>query len=254
MANQLRKEVEKRLGESIKAAAISSPDRVRLTHFELSDIFEYHWMEDLIKDRDNAIFSELYSMLAAQAGYGQGLCTNHTNSYECYYEEKFALAPWSLQLEFSNHSLSSAMGGMNTARRSSAYITFANTTRGLSHQPREAKDADNYWKQVESQIREFAGTNPPESLLLTGEHASDSRFIQVVKSALSPLAMTPALRSFDEQEITDQDAKRFLFATSMGAAEFGKRRQEGMARCMLQPDCRDRLAGADLSKSSSDEL
>ncbi|KAH8908548.1 hypothetical protein BR93DRAFT_966607 [Coniochaeta sp. PMI_546] len=142
MANQLRKEVEKYLGKSITSAAISSPDRVRLTRVELGDIFDYIWMEDLVKDKGNPMFSELYSMSAALAGYGQGLCANYTNSYECYREEEFAPAPWTLQLDFSNHSLSGATGGMNTARRSSGYMTFVNTALGFSHQSRELNDAD----------------------------------------------------------------------------------------------------------------
>lgn len=255
MANQLRKEVEKYLGKSITSAAISSPDRVRLTRVELGDIFDYIWMEDLVKDKGNPMFSELYSMSAALAGYGQGLCANYTNSYQCYREEEFAPAPWTLQLDFSNHSLSGATGGMNTARRSSGYMTFANTALGFSHQSRELKDADNeYWKQVGSQVREFSGTIPPESLLLTGEYASDPRFIRAVKNALSHLTRTPALRSLDRTEITEGEAKHFLFATSMGAAELAKRRQEGMARCMLRPDCRGRLTREDVSNSSSDEL
>lgn len=259
MAYQLRKEVEKYLGKSITSAAISSPDRVRLTRFELGDIFDYIWLEDLVKDKDNPMFSELYSMSAALAGYGQGLCANYTNSYECYREEEFAPAPWTLQIDFSNHSLSGAAGGRNTARTSSGYMTFANTTLGfIDHQSREFKDADKeYWKKVESQVREFSGTAPPESLLLTGEHASDPRFIRAVKNALSHLTRTPALRSLDGlTEITEEEAKHFLFATSMGAAELAKRRQEGMARCMLRPDCRSRLTREDVyvSNSSSDEL
>jgi hypothetical protein len=48
------------------------------------------------------------------------------------------------------------------------------------------------------------------------------------------------------------EAEQFLYATSHGAAEFAKRRQKGMARCLLPEECRGRRQVHETKKGPKD--
>jgi hypothetical protein len=107
MVSKLRAEVETRMGIKIKGAALASPDRAGLTAYEMADVFEYLRMEDLVTDHyDPAIFRRLSSMAAAMAGYGEELCLNYTNVYQCAKEESRFPVRHILHLDYNNSTLS----------------------------------------------------------------------------------------------------------------------------------------------------
>lgn len=237
MVSKLILKVTEELGAPVKTAVVASPDRNKLTEYEIKDVFDYLWVEDLMRDKHDPVFSTIYSMSASMAGYNQGLCTNYTDAYYCAREEHHTPTRRILQLDFSDDGLRLSMDRSNTARRS---FTPEKTEVDLTLSD-DNLDKDSSWNLIQARIREFVGSTTPETLLLTGERASDPHFVQAVKDALGssvlPLPVMSKERR-DSKETIAQDKEFFLFATALGAAEMAKRRQEGMARCRLPEECR----------------
>ncbi|KAH7383539.1 hypothetical protein BKA64DRAFT_682540 [Cadophora sp. MPI-SDFR-AT-0126] len=250
MATKLRREAETKLGRRVKGAAMSSPDRVRLTRQEIGDIFDYLRMEDLVAEKDNFFFNELTSMAAASAGYGDGLCKIYTNAYECTVEERHAPYLEILQLDYSQSALTAALGGANTVRRSYCGNTFVDLDLGNAQLLVEGSSEGEYWHRVEKRIRDFAGSSRLDRLMLTGESASDPRFIQAIKNALS-MAELPLGFDIHFAPVSNH-SEYFLFATSIGAAELAKRRQEGMGNCWLPEKCRGERVSEDIEAVKSE--
>ena len=114
---------------------------------------------------------------------------------------------------------------------------------------------DPYWSNVQKRICNFVGSTQPETLLLTGESASDPRFLQAVKNALaSPSLPLPAIinERHGSERTTWSYTEYFCFATAMGAAEVAKRRQEGMVRCCLSDECRDIMHRERIAENSKE--
>ncbi|KAI0451264.1 hypothetical protein F5B21DRAFT_487788 [Xylaria acuta] len=239
MVSQLRREVETALGHRVKGAAIASPDRVRLTRYEIGDVLDYLWLEDLVAEKQKTMFDQLFSTAAASAGYGSGLCASYTDAYECEREEHRFPDLWTLHLDFSYQSFTGAMDRTSKARRLWAHDDFVDLGLGARHRPREDVPMEQeYWNRVRARIREFAASkHHVEKLYLTGDSASESQFLETVKTALADLALPSVLEALEYTSSTTS-AEHYLFATSMGAAEFAKRRQEGMALCQLPEECR----------------
>ncbi|KAI0151622.1 hypothetical protein GGR57DRAFT_513938 [Xylariaceae sp. FL1272] len=226
-------------------AAVSSPDRVRLTVYEIGDILDYLWMDDLLSERKKTVFNQLFGLPAAYAGYKQSLCESYTDAYQCYREEYRFLRRWVLQLDFSRHGLTGAIEAMGISRTGWADADLVDLTPGENDRPREDTLAEReYWHAVETRIRAFVEANhKPEVLYLTGESADAPRFLEAVRNALGDTISPTVLESLgDAAMMTNRD---FTFVTSMGAAEFAKRIQEGMARCQLPDECSGRAAPKD---------
>lgn len=239
MVSQLRREAEAVLGQRVKGVAIASPDRVRLARYELGDILDYLWMEDVVAEKTKTMFDQLFSMAAASAGYGDGLCPSYTDAYECEREEQEFPELWTLQLDFGYESFSGALDRTSKARHLWAHDDFVDLELGARHRPREDGALEQeYWNRVGTRIRDFVESkHRPERLYLTGDSASEPRFLEAVKTALMDIA-TPSVLKTLEYTPSMTSAEHYLFATSKGAAEFAKRRQEGMALCQLPEECR----------------
>ncbi|KAH8901645.1 hypothetical protein GQ53DRAFT_815099 [Thozetella sp. PMI_491] len=220
MVTQLRREAEAHLRKPINAAALSTPDAVRLTYQEVQDVFAYLGLEDLVWDEWNSKALHLYSFLATMAGYGLGLCEYYTHAYECALEERFMPTMSLLKLDFNSYAFGGELTRAQTARQNSVgryFIDFGLGLGSLSHE-------EKYWERIRIRNKEFVGRNRVNKLLLTGTHASEPEFLDAVRDALSPLQVAV-------------DAVKKDDAASIGMAEFAKWRLEGMARCWLPDGC-----------------
>ncbi|KAI1744310.1 hypothetical protein F4680DRAFT_444339 [Xylaria scruposa] len=238
MVSQLRREAEAVLRQRVKGVAIASPDGVSLTRYEIRDILDYLRMEDLIADKQNVMFDQLFSLAATSAGYGDGLCASYTDAYECEKEQLSFLNLWALHLDFSYHSFTGAMDWTSKARRLMAHDYFVDLELGERHRPLgDVSKEQKHWDRVGMRIRQFANSKRRvERLYLTGDSASEPRFLEAVTTALVDFALPSVLETL-EYTSSNASAKHYLFATSKGAAEFAKRRQEGMALCQLPEKC-----------------
>ncbi|KAI1353852.1 hypothetical protein F5Y01DRAFT_312444 [Xylaria sp. FL0043] len=248
MVSQLRREAEAVLQQRVKGVAISSPDRVRLTLYEIRDILDYLWMEDLVAEKGKTMFDQLFSMAATAAGHSDGLCRSYTDAYECEKEELHFSHKWTLHLDFSQESFSGAMELMSTARCLGAHADFVDLELGANHHhPHEdSVMKPEYWGKIETRIREFVESNHrPEKIYLTGDSVREPGFLEAVRSALMDLTEPSVLETLNHTA-SNMSAQDFLFMTSMGAAEFAKRRQEGMAECQLPEECRGKAGSRGL--------
>jgi hypothetical protein len=109
MVSSLRLEVENQLETKSKAAALSSPEQIHLRDDEITDNFDYLRMEDLVRNEHDTFFTSLSSMAAAMAGYSEGLGVNYTTPCRCGREKGRFPSYLTIQLDYSNHSLSGAM-------------------------------------------------------------------------------------------------------------------------------------------------
>ncbi|KUJ22303.1 uncharacterized protein LY89DRAFT_777432 [Mollisia scopiformis] len=255
MVSKLHKAAEIQLGSRIKAAALSQPDAVTITLEEVDNVFDYFGIEDLMLDNRDPLFDQLFATSAAYAGYGKGLCRNYTNLYGCGTEEYFLASKWTLFLDYTESSLDGALRSVQSARMSRAWDTFVEPELGLRRLSMY-EDEDAYWAKVEDRIREFVGSvrRPVEDLVLTGESASDPRFLEALRHAFARSSTGQETLEALEMLIQADDGPDFLYATAKGAAEFAKRRQEGMARCLLPEKCRRREDQSENEIGRSEEL
>ena len=70
-------------------------------------------------------------------------------------------------------------------------------------------------------------------LIQTGESATEPRLIQIFKNAISKQSSTHVIKRLED--ISPYMGTEALYATCNGAAEFAKRKQEGMGWCRI-PD------------------
>jgi hypothetical protein len=127
-------------------------------------------------------------------------------------------------------------------------VYFADLTLGSDHLPHDtAKSSSDLTKRIEEFVRPkqvdvFFDSHEIERLLLTDESASQASFIQADEDALSTTqASRPWLGRLDQEK--QSLSEQVLYATSMGAAEFVKRRQEEMGKCKLPVSCPGRVGG-----------
>jgi len=243
MVSQLREAAQAKLGARVKAAVLSQPEYVTVTEEEVGDVFDYLGIKNLMPDKRDPLFSQLFATSAAYAGYGKGLCRNYTDVYGCETEEYFFPSRWNLFLDYSQDSLSGGFDLVRKARMFRVRNKFVEPSLGL-RQLSAYKDEDVYWAKVANRIREFVKSTlqDVQELVLTGESASDQRFRTALRNALADFSSGQGSVVLEGQEnfemLNQTDQPDFLYATANGAAEFAKRRQEGMARCLLPDKCR----------------
>ena len=238
----------------ITAMVVSSPDRVRLSEEELTDVFDYLKLKDLLASSDSNWHEELYSASAAYAGYGQGLCTNHTDAYKCEEEEWYFPYQRLLHIDHSEESLSATIEGLRTARDGAMDSGFIDPTLGTgSSRWQDDYDGSQYIQAITHRIRElvmrFKRVFKPKitALVLTGSRATGLGFKAAIRDALQDYVASEdvldvlvedsdLVRTFSEYEWH----QFFEFATARGAAEIAKRRQEGPVDCRQTDECKRR--------------
>lgn len=257
MMSKLKTETEAALGDGQKvtAAVLSSPDRIRLTNEEITDVFDYLGLRNLMAEPD--ALDSLYATSSAYAGFGRGLCEKYTDPYACEREESRFPNQRLLHLDFSPHSLSGTIKSLRNVKDGSLDQAFIDPALGLGNLDElgtkpdlEPEEESAYWTAVTNQIRTLVQSFKPQitQLILTGSSASDSRFKARVMDALRDLVAEDTLKVLTEKGEDGLEGKGkspdFIFATAKGAAEFAKRRQEGPVKCVEGQKCtrvRERL-------------
>ena len=253
LISMLKTATESQLGGgNVAAAVLSSPDQIRLTAEEITDVFDCLGMRNLMAEPDT--LEDLYATSAAYTGLGMGLCRQYTDPYACEREEYHFPTQRLLHLDFTPESLSGTIKSLKSSKDGSVEETFIDLDLGLGRlgevdtisMPRP-QDSTVYWKAIASRIRALVRSFKPQitQLILTGSSATDRQFKAVVKDALRDLVAKSALEILlDNDKATNDDemdrgqVTKFVFATAKGAAEFAKRRQEGPVRCVESDECK----------------
>lgn len=251
MISMLKIETEATLrdGRKVTAAVLSSPDRIRLTDEEITDVFDYVQIRNLMAKPDT--LDNLYATSSAYAGFGIGLCKQYTHPYACEREESHFPTQRLLHLDFAPDSLSGTIKSLKSVRDGSMEEAFIDPALGLGKLNRlnqksnlELGEERAYWTAVTNRIRTLVQSFKPQitQLILTGSSALDPQFKTAVKDALRDLVAESTLRMLDREGKDGKEGKGktldLVFATAKGAAEFAKRRQEGPVRCVEGEECK----------------
>jgi hypothetical protein len=251
MVLSLQKETQTWLGKDqpITAVVLSSPDRIKLTTEEVSDVLDYLKLKNLMAEPDS-LYS-LWALSAAYGGYGRGLCTTYTDAYACEKQEWYFPYQDVLHVDFNRESLSGAVTSIKSVLNFGGSMAFIDPDLGheretlwLASAPESGGEL--YWAAVSARIREFAVSYRWRitELLLTGTSVTDARFKAALRDALHDIVAEDVLAVLDDNSDSTINAEEwkatFAFATARGAAEVAKRRQEGPIRCAQTDECRAR--------------
>ncbi|KAH7074165.1 hypothetical protein FB567DRAFT_191053 [Paraphoma chrysanthemicola] len=229
-------------GQRVTHAVVTSPDSMRLTAEEISDVLDYLRIKNLMQEPD-----ELYSTSAAYAGYNHGLCKSYTNPYVCDKEQAFDLPlERVLAVDFSDDALRITIKGMKSCTDMGADAALIDSELGFAKGSSE-DDMGILFMKIRAQVREYVGRYRPRItvIILTGTRVGEERFRQMLREGLAGLVdrevLVEALAVGDDTELDH------VFATARGAAEIAKRRLEGPVRCTWRNDCPS-LQTVDLKK------
>jgi hypothetical protein len=240
MLSQLKAESESFLEHNshISRAVLSSLDAAILSTEEISDVFDYLQMQNLMVQPDGRY--RFYDASAAYAGFNRGLCQSYTKPYECQEEELKFSSEVLLHLDFSDAALSMTRIKLTKAMNWGPTRAFVIPDLGFAA-VEQRKQA--LFEEIGERIRIFVQNYIPQitSLILTGTAASDQRFVDAVKGALLDLISVETMESFIIHVNTASDTD-LIFATAKGAAEVAKRSQEGPVRCEWSDGCKKTLA------------
>ncbi|KAI9764587.1 MAG: hypothetical protein M1840_008316 [Geoglossum simile] len=267
LVSTLKLETEAALGngQKVAAAVLSSPDRIKLTNEEITDVFDYLGIRNLMAEPDT--LDDLYATSSAYAGFGMGLCEQYTDPYACEREESRFPTQRLLHLDFAPDSLSGAIKSLKSVRDGAVEEAFISPELGLGKLDRlnnkldlEPEEEGAYWAAVTNRIRALVQSFNPQitELILTGSSASDPRFKAAVKDALRDLVAEGTVKILNEDGKGSKEGKDknldFVFATAKGAAEFAKRRQEGPVRCVEGEECKQARERLEQEETGAREL
>lgn len=259
---KIETEATLRDGLKVTAAVLSSPDRIRLRDEEITDVFDYVQIRNLMAKPDT--LDDLYATSSAYAGFGMGLCEQYTDPYACEREESHFPTQRLLHLDFAPGSLSGTIKSLKSARDGSVEEAFIDPVLGLGRlnglnqkSDLELGEERAYWTAVTNRIRTLVQSFKPRitQLILTGSSASDPRFKAAVKDALRDLVVESTLKMLDWEGKDGKEEQGkipdLVFATAKGAAEFAKRRQEGPVRCVEGGECRRAREGLEWEETEA---
>jgi hypothetical protein len=211
---------------SVTHAVVTSPDGICLTDSEMDDVLDYLHMKNLMEAPDR-----LYTLSAAFAGTGHGLCKEYTKLYRCEVED---------HLDFSNQALRMTTKRMQTYKAFGGGEAVLDTQLGFVEGLGD-KESDMLFKRIGEKIRSFAQSRRRKitMILLTGSRVGEHRFKETLRNALEDIVTSQAIRDFDRSFFDDVGLEiHTVFATAKGAAEVAKRRLEAPVRCLWRDNCR----------------
>jgi hypothetical protein len=229
MLKLLRSETESRLSISVPSIGIAFADSALESREEVNDALIYAGLNKLGKRQTPDT-----ELNAAYRAYGFGLCTSYTDPYKCEEEEAaFGKGDVVLHLDYTSKTLSASAQWISKARSTYTPTKFVDWKLGRDDATQWPEESQ-YWDAVKQRIRDFAkvAARPYTHLLLTGDHAKDEKFLEVVKGALWDLGFG------DGVEVSKKQMDE-VFVVARGVAEFQRRRQQGWLDCVQPKHCNE---------------
>lgn len=243
MLAQLRAFIESALPSitPVTHAIITSPDGMCLTDWEMNDVLDYLRIENLMEGPDS-----LYSISAAHAGTGHGLCKEYTKLYRCEAEDHLGF-PYKnvLNVDFSDQALRMTIKGMRTYKAFGGGEAVVDTDLGYV-EGLDDEEMEELFVGIGGKMRSFVQSQRRKitMILLTGTRVGEHRFKKTLRDALENLVATQAMEEIDRSFSKDVGVDvHTVFATAKGAAEVAKRRMEAPVRCLWREDCEALKAG-----------
>ncbi|KAH8700048.1 hypothetical protein GQ44DRAFT_718076 [Phaeosphaeriaceae sp. PMI808] len=233
MLAQLKTSVEQVLSSTtpVTHAIVTSPDGICLTNWEMNDVLDFIHIKNLMEDPDS-----LYSISAAFAGNGYGLCKEYTNVYRCEVEGHVDFLNENvLNVDFSDQALRLTTKSMRTYKALSISKAVIDTKLGYI-EGLDEQEIEDMFQRIGDKIRSFVQSQQRKlaMILLTGTRVGERRFKEAIRNALEDTVAAQAITVFDRNLSKDVYT---VFATAKGAAEVAKRRLEAPVRCRWKEDC-----------------
>lgn len=233
MLSSLRQATEQHLGTPLPRVVVTAPSFPALTQEDLADAISHAGLSSWL-ELPFPFPSKLYSVNAAYAGNGHGLCKEWKDVYACWEEAELGEIPLEtvLGVVFTNTTLQVSVSRIRYA--------FSETYDIMDKGRREAVPAlgldsmakfgssEEYWDEVVVQLRGFLGKNNRKrvsEVLLMGERAGEADFARALKDALGDVYTELAT-------VADP-----TWAAARGAAMYGRVRQEVPWNCSEPPEC-----------------
>lgn len=252
--------------------ALTHPSMPALTHddYLLDDALEYAGLRGWLGDSEGFQPKRVIESQAAFAGSGHGLCPSYTDMTLCWDENEELPRGLGLFVSLTRHALYASLDTMQDAfprwqRDGPRILDFdaglsalddlgsknneENREKQGNGKRRFASEAE-YWASVHmllvhitrqrprSEIpalqRRDQGSGPLTLLLLGGENATNSKFLDTLRDALartSPPAWPPTIDTATMANAT--------FVAARGMALYARRRQEVPGHCMEAPRCHE---------------
>jgi hypothetical protein len=224
------------LAQPIDHVAVTRPSIPALTQEDLDDALEYAGLRGWLGDSRGFQPKHVVESQAAFTGNGHGLCTSYHDVMECWQEGIACPNHLGLFISLTRHALYASLDKMNEAyprwvRDGPRVLDF---DAGLDSRSKFPSDGD-YWAHIRTLIVVLArqGSQPVSMLLLGGENATNSMFLETVRDALAWLTPTLPL-NFDVTTVVDP-----TFAAARGMAMYARRRQEAAGHCVERERCNE---------------
>jgi hypothetical protein len=240
------------LAQPIDRVAVTRPSIPALTQEDLDDALEYAGLRGWMDGSNRSEPKHVPESHAAFAGNGRGLCTSYRDVMECSGEGLARPRHFGLFISLTRHALYMSLDKVREAfpRRVPDGPRVLDFDLGLDGRGRFASN-DDYWAYMRTRIVVFVrqyGEQPVDALLLGGENATNSIFLQTVRNALASLTPTvPPILDIDVATVADP-----TFAAARGMAVYARRRQEAPGPCVESLVCEERRekeqAGGDQRK------
>lgn len=248
MLMALRDAVSLALARPLASVAVSHPPVSGLAAYDLADALEHAGLRPWLTSEPAeaglypARLTEAHAVFAA---YGQGLCNNYKDLFECWEEEERMVHHTALLVGFTRGDLRAEVVALRAPFEWDQGVVdmFVDLGAGLDGMG-NFESAVAFWAHVRDQLTAVARRARLTRVMLVGENVTDSRFIDVLKDALggSGYAVGGGMIQDEAHILAVPDRDGVVdptFASARGAAQYARWRQEAPFGCRERRECEE---------------
>ncbi|KXX75399.1 hypothetical protein MMYC01_208133 [Madurella mycetomatis] len=244
----LRDTVSRALASPLDSIAVSHPPISGLAAYDLSDALEHAGLQSWLTSEPAeaglypARLTEAHAVFAA---YGQGLCNNYKDLFECWEEEERMVHHTVLLVGFTRRDLRAEVVSLRAPFEWDQGVVemFVDLGAGLDGMG-NFESAVAFWAHVRDRLTAIARRARLTRVMFVGENVTDPMFIDVLKDALARSGYTVGGGVIqDEAHIlvvpASDDMVDPQFASARGAAQYARWRQEAPFGCRERRECEE---------------
>jgi hypothetical protein len=178
----------------------------------------------------------VHHVVSSLAGLGFGICEHWNDSRACEKEDRSL--PWkqTLAISFTNDALIVSNTLVVGPHRFKEVEETVHRDLGLKRSGKGPQENGEFWVKVREAIeRTPVSVRSPDLLLIFGDAASNTNFLEAVKLAFHNMDLDHLFESW-ESEAAEHDT---LYLPARGAAEIAKVWQGSEWNCLERDSCED---------------
>ncbi|KAJ5492483.1 hypothetical protein N7453_010580 [Penicillium expansum] len=246
MLQNLKHSTERKLRQPLDRVAVTTPDIEALSpeivNSALQGLNLRRWVGDSKFYPDRLVEAD-----AVFAANGYGLCKNYRDLFECTDEFDLANSSTVLFISFSHEVLYASVirpiDGEALSRFTRDEAQVLDFEVGLDRLL-QTNCSDLLWARLRSQLTtlSWSAKFPITHLVLAGESARNSRFLENLKDSLTGISQQIVSSQIESQfdfvvPVQEQKTMDPTFAAARGAALYARRRQEVQEDCSEPAEC-----------------